>query len=215
MNAERPSPSSALVPRRAKTPLDLARKARTCQACDLYARATQTVFGEGPAPASFMLVGEQPGDQEDKLGRPFVGPAGRLLDEALAEAGIPRDDVYVTNAVKHFKWEPRGKRRLHSRPNVAEIHACHGWLEAELRIVAPRVVVCLGATAGRAVLGRDFKMTRDRGVVFETPWAEHVVATYHPSAVLRASKDPAMKEALLRELVGDLRRAAARASRTK
>lgn len=210
MKPEGPSPSSALVPRRAKTPIALARRARACQACDLYARATQTVFGEGPAPASFMLVGEQPGDREDQLGKPFVGPAGRLLDEILAEAGIPRDDVYVTNAVKHFKWEPRGKRRLHARPNVAEIHACHGWLEAELRVVAPRVVVCLGATAARALVGRDFKMTRDRGVVFETPWAEQVVVTYHPSAVLRASKDPARREALLREIVDDLRRAAGR-----
>ena len=159
--------------------------AARCRGCALYLAATQTVFGAGPVGAPLMLVGETPGDQEDVSGRPFVGPAGRLLDQALATAGLSRSEAYVTNVVKHFKWEPRGKRRLHRRPDVAEISACIPWLELEIEIVRPRVVVCLGATAGRALLGRDFLVTRDRGRIVPSPFAPRVLATIHPSALLR------------------------------
>src|SRR2546422_6221042 len=141
---------------------------RECTACHLYKRATQTVFGEGPNGAPIMLVGEQPGDYEDVAGKPFVGPAGKIMDQALEEAGIDRSDVYVTNAVKHFKWEPRGKRRIHKKPRVSEIKACRPWLEAELRAVKPQVVVCLGATAAQSVLGPQFKLMQNRGKVIET-----------------------------------------------
>ncbi len=189
MREKKPSPSLAYVPSEADY-FDLVHASRGCQACDLYKHATQTVFGEGPAPAKMMLVGEQPGDQEDKQGRPFVGPAGRILDAALAEADIPRDQVYLTNAVKHFKWEPRGKRRLHSKPNAVEIHACNGWLQAEVAVVKPTVIVCLGATASQVLLGRSFRLTQDRGKVLHGgAWAPHIVATYHPSALLRMMSD--------------------------
>jgi DNA polymerase len=165
---------------------DLAQAAQRCQACDLFKRATQVVFGEGPAPAPMMLIGEQPGDREDLSGRPFVGPAGRLLDDALEEAEIPRDQVYVTNAVKHFKWELRGKRRIHSKPNAAEIHACRGWLESEIEVVRPEVIVCLGSTAAQVFFGRSFRLTKSRGVLEEgAPWAKRILATFHPSALLR------------------------------
>jgi uracil-DNA glycosylase family protein len=163
----------------------VAAEAAHCTRCDLYRRATQTVFGEGPAGAKLMLVGEQPGDREDIAGHPFVGPAGRLLSEALAEAGIEPGDAYVTNAVKHFKWTPRGKRRIHEKPNAVEIQACATWLEQELRLVGPQVVVCLGTTAARAVLGRPTTISSVRGQVLD----DHdppVVVTIHPSAVLRA-----------------------------
>jgi len=159
--------------------------ARDCTACHLYKSATQTVFGEGPKRAPIMLVGEQPGDYEDVAGKPFVGPAGKILDRALAEAGINRDEVYVTNAVKHFKWEPRGKRRIHQKPNAREIAACRPWLEAELRLVKPKLLVCLGSTAGQTIFGPSFRVTRERGKVLSSKLAPKVVATVHPSALLR------------------------------
>ncbi len=159
--------------------------ARDCTACHLYKRATQTVFGEGPKRAPIMLVGEQPGDYEDVAGKPFVGPAGKILDRALAEAGINRDEVYVTNAVKHFKWEPRGERRIHQKPNAREIAACRPWLEAELRLVKPKLLVCLGSTAGQTIFGPSFRVTRERGKVLSSKLAPKVVATVHPSALLR------------------------------
>jgi DNA polymerase len=159
--------------------------AATCRACPLWELGTQTVFGEGGASAELMLVGEQPGDREDRQGRPFVGPAGAVLDRALAEAGIDRGAVYVTNVVKHFKWRPAGKRRLHQKPNTEEVGACRPWLEAEIGVVAPRVVVCMGATAAQAMLGRQFRVTRDRGRWLEWELAPRVLATIHPSAILR------------------------------
>ncbi|MFB4283480.1 MULTISPECIES: UdgX family uracil-DNA binding protein [unclassified Nonomuraea] len=166
--------------------LDSLRKAAArCEGCDLYRNATQTVFGEGPRRARFMLVGEQPGDQEDRQGHPFVGPAGRILDKGLEEAGISRDDVYLTNAVKHFSFTPRGKRRIHQKPTAGEIDACHPWLGAELAVVRPEVIVVLGATAARSLLGREFRVTQHRGE--PVPLGEALaVATVHPSAVLRA-----------------------------
>lgn len=164
--------------------------AASCRACHLWKSGTQTVFGEGLARAKVVLVGEQPGDREDLAGRPFVGPAGGLLDSALSEAGIDRKDAYVTNVVKHFKWEPRGKRRIHKKPNSVEIAACLPWLEAELDVVEPQAMVCLGATAAQALLGRQFKVTKDRGKVLRgLPWAPIVMATVHPSSVLRAPDD--------------------------
>jgi uracil-DNA glycosylase len=158
----------------------------TCRGCDLYRNATQAVFGEGARAADVMLVGEQPGDSEDREGRPFVGPAGRLLDNALEEAGIDRAATYVTNVVKHFKWQARGKRRIHQKPNWTEIAACRPWLDAELEVVQPRVLVCLGATAAQALLGRQFRVTQSRGQLVDSPLAEVVTATVHPSAILRA-----------------------------
>jgi len=175
-----------------------------CRGCDLYKRATQGVFGAGPATARVMFVGEQPGDQEDLQGEPFVGPAGALLDKALADAGIPRDDAYVTNAVKHFSWEPRGKRRIHKKPRVSEMKACRPWLEAELRAVKPVVVVCLGAVGAQSVLGTDFKLMQNRGKVLSSPLADRVVATIHPSAVLRAP-DSEGRRAAYEMLVADLK----------
>jgi uracil-DNA glycosylase len=174
-----------------------------CRACPLWRTGTQTVFGEGRKAARLLLVGEQPGDREDLAGRPFVGPAGRLLDEALEEAGIDRADAYVTNAVKHFKWEPRGKRRIHQKPNASEIAACRPWLEAELAVVRPQVLVCLGAIAAQALLGRDFRVTRQRGQLVETPLAPRALATVHPSSILRADDD--RREAEFEALVEDLR----------
>lgn len=209
------SPSLAFVPAHPDHE-DLVRAARGCTACHLYQRATQTVFGEGPTPAPLMLVGEQPGDQEDRQGHPFVGPAGRVLDAALEAAAVARDRVYVTNAVKHFKWEPRGKRRLHSRPNLLEIHACHGWLEAEIAVVEPRVIVCLGATAAQAFFGSKFSVTRSRGELLDgAPWAEHVLATYHPSALLRmlSIHDEDAYEKAKAELHADIAMAASAAIR--
>src|SRR3954465_12666332 len=159
--------------------------ARGCTACPLYKTGTQTVFGEGPKRATMMLIGEQPGDQEDLAGKPFVGPAGKIMDRALEEAGIDRIRVYVTNAVKHFKWEPRGKRRIHKKPNSREIAACQPWLAAELRLVKPKVLVCLGATAAQAIFDPSFRVTRDRGKVLRSEFAPRVVATVHPSSLLR------------------------------
>ena len=160
-----------------------------CRACPLWETGTQTVFGEGTARATVMLVGEQPGDQEDRAGRPFVGPAGRLLDEALEAAGIDREAAYVTNVVKHFKWEARGKRRIHAKPAWSEIAACRPWLDAELEVLKPTVLVCLGSTAAQALLGRQFRVTKQRGAWIESDLAEHVTATIHPSAILRQRTD--------------------------
>ena len=175
-----------------------------CRGCPLYADATQAVFGEGAALAEVMLVGEQPGDREDLAGRPFVGPAGRLLDEALAEAGIDRSRAYVTNAVKHFKWQGRGKRRIHQKPTWSESVACRPWLEAELAAVRPRVVVALGATAAQSLLGKDFRVTKQRGEAVDSPLAEHVVATVHPSSILR-QRDEEARRVELAAFVDDLR----------
>jgi DNA polymerase len=175
-----------------------------CRACDLWKLGTQTVFGEGAERAGLMLVGEQPGDKEDLAGRPFVGPAGRVLDDALEQAGIDRSGVYVTNAVKHFKWERRGKRRLHKRPDAAEVSACRPWLDREIELVGPRVVVCLGATAAQALLGREFRVTRQRGELFPQPAGHVVTATVHPSSILRVP-DAASREAEMAAFVEDLR----------
>jgi DNA polymerase len=185
----------------------VANASKECRGCHLWARATQTVFGEGPRSANVLFVGEQPGDKEDLSGRPFVGPAGRLFDDALAEAGIERKRVFVTNAVKHFKWRASGKRRLHERPNTAEIAACRVWLELELRLVDPDVVVALGATAAQALLGRAFRVTKERGKLMSSPLAERVVATVHPSSILRAPDDAA-RRAEMRAFVRDLKRVA-------
>src|SRR5438093_1558241 len=176
---------------------------RQCTACHLYKRATQTVFGEGPKGAPIMLVGEQPGDYEDVAGKPFVGPAGKIMDRALEEAGIDRSKVYVTNAVKHFKWEPRGKRRIHQKPNSREIAACRPWLEAELRLVKPKLLVCLGATAGQAVFGPSFRVTRERGEVLSSKLAPRVLATVHPSSLPR-QPDEESREREYKRFVADL-----------
>jgi DNA polymerase len=181
----------------------LSAAAHECRGCDLYKTATQIVFGAGPARARVVFVGEQPGDQEDRQGAPFVGPAGALLDKALEDAGIPRADAYLTNAVKHFKWEPRGKRRIHQKPRASEIKACRPWLEAELRAVKPQIVVCLGATAAQSVLGPQFKLMQNRGKVLEGE-GRAVVATIHPSAVLRAP-DSEGRRAAYESLVADLK----------
>lgn len=161
-------------------------EARGCRACDLWKNGTQTVFGEGARRAELMFVGEQPGDQEDLSGHPFVGPAGKLLDRAFEAAGIDRRTVYVTNVVKHFKWEPRGKRRIHKKPNAGEVAACRPWLDTEIALVKPRAIVCLGATAAQALLGRTFKVTAHRGEFVQSPLATLVLATVHPSSLLRA-----------------------------
>ena len=188
---------------------NLQRAARSCKACDLYKNATQTVFGEGPTRALVMFVGEQPGDQEHKLGHPFVGPAGRLLDEALVEAGIDRSEVYVTNVVKHFKWEAaqRGKRRIHKKPRHSEIDACRPWLDAELKVVKPHVLVCLGASAAQALLGKAFRVTEDRGKLIPSALAPQVMATTHPSSILRAP-DSRERRRQREAFVRDLRRVA-------
>lgn len=180
-------------------------RARSCTACHLYKLGTQTVFGEGGAHARVVLAGEQPGDKEDIAGKPFVGPAGKLLDRALAEAGIERGAAYVTNIVKHFKWEPRGKRRIHKKPNQLEIMACRPWFDAEVAALKPEVVVCLGATAAQAILGRDFKVTQRRGELIRgNAYAPVVMATVHPSSILRAPDDEARHEAMA-EFIRDLK----------
>ena len=181
----------------------LREEARACQDCPLWANATQTVFGAGDPHADVMLVGEQPGDEEDRKGLPFVGPAGRLLDRALEAADVPREHLYVTNAVKHFKWEPRGKRRLHKTPAQREIDACRQWLEGEIQTLKPRVIVCLGATAAKAVIGKNFKVSTQRGRFVSSPLAARVFATFHPSALLRL-RDEEEKEAAFRQFVKDL-----------
>ena len=181
--------------------------AMNCRGCHLWTLGTQTVFGEGPNHAPVMIVGEQPGDQEDRAGHPFVGPSGKLLDRALEEAGIDRADVYVTNAVKHFKWErgEKSARRIHKKPNDAEIRACHPWLEEEIRLVQPRVVVCLGATAAQALMGKTFRVTKERGRAIEAPFGGVVVATVHPSSVLRAP-DPEARAEAEREFIADMKK---------
>ncbi|MBI2390739.1 MAG: UdgX family uracil-DNA binding protein [Deltaproteobacteria bacterium] len=178
-----------------------------CTACPLHRTGTQTVFGAGARNAPIMLVGEQPGDQEDRAGEPFVGPAGRLLDKALLAAGIDRAQTYVTNVVKHFKWEPRGKRRIHSKPNVSEIRACRPWLDHEIALVRPQVLVCLGATAAQALLGKAFRVTQSRGRLVSSPLAPHALATVHPSSLLRAPDDETRRRELAR-FIDDLRVAA-------
>jgi DNA polymerase len=187
----------------------LRNEARHCKACDLWKKATQTVFGEGPASAKVMLVGEQPGDQEDLQGHPFVGPAGRILQEALTAAGIDRAEVYITNVVKHFRWAPaaRGKRRIHKKPRYSEINACRPWLDAELDTVKPEVLVCLGATAAQALLGRTFSVMRERGKPVACALAPIVVATVHPSSVLRAP-DSEARHAQMRDFIRDLKQVA-------
>ena len=201
--AKRSTPAAGLIPARPTLPTVRA-AAKDCTACDLYKRGTQTVFGEGARTAEIMFVGEQPGDQEDLMGRPFVGPAGKLLDRTLAEARIDRRAVYVTNVVKHFKWEPRGKRRIHKKPNAGEIAACRPWLDAEVQLVKPRAIVCLGATAAQALLGRAFRLTAHRGEFIASPLAPLVLATVHPSSLLRAPDDETRRRETKR-FIDDLR----------
>jgi uracil-DNA glycosylase len=195
--------AAALIPEQA-TVEELREAAAGCKACDLWETATQTVFGEGSADADVVFVGEQPGDREDLEGRPFVGPAGQLFDQALEEAGIARSQVYVTNVVKHFKWKPQGKRRIHQKPNWREIAACRPWLDAEVAVLKPRVLVCLGATAAQALLGRDFRVSRQRGELVDSPLAPNTIATVHPSSILRAED----RDLQFREFVRDLEKVA-------
>lgn len=196
--------AAPLVPDRPSL-ANLREAAAGCKACDLWKTGTQTVFGEGARKADVMFVGEQPGDQEDQVGRPFVGPAGKLFDQALEQAGIDRSLTYVTNVVKHFKWQARGKRRIHQKPNWREIAACRPWLDAELEVVKPRVLVCLGATAAQALLGRDFRVTKRRGEPVESELASLVIATVHPSSILRADD----RDAEMAAFVSDLKTIAA------
>jgi len=205
------APAQVLIPEQPTLP-GLKAAAAGCQACDLYKTGTQTVFGEGAGHARVMFVGEQPGDREDIEGKPFVGPAGRLLDEALRAAGIDRTQVYITNAVKHFKWKPQGKRRLHQKPNAAEIGACRPWLDAEIAVVKPHILVCLGATAAQALLGRDFRVSVQRGQFIERPGLPLMMATVHPSSILRAPDDES-RDLEMQAFVADLRRLAQRLER--
>ena len=200
-----PGPVSAVdyLPERKALPA-LREAVQGCRGCDLYKNATQAVFGEGARRAEVLFVGEQPGDKEDIAGRPFVGPAGQLFDKALEEAGIDRTQTYVTNAVKHFKWKARGKRRIHQKPNWSEVTACRPWLEAELAVIRPRALVCLGATAAQSLLGRDFRVTQHRGELLESDIAEHVTATVHPSSILR-QQDEGSRHAEFAAFVDDLR----------
>jgi uracil-DNA glycosylase len=207
MPAETPSATDFLPDGRLSL-TTLRTAAAGCRGCELYKRATQTVFGEGPRKAALMFVGEQPGDREDIEGKPFVGPAGRLLEQGLEAAGITRSQVYVTNAVKHFKWEPRGKRRIHSKPSSREIAACRPWLDAEMSLVRPRVVVALGATAAQSLLGRAFRLTKRRGeAIMDSGIAPVVMATVHPSSVLRSPDDESRRRAR-EEFFADLVKAA-------
>jgi uracil-DNA glycosylase family protein len=196
-------PVAELLPDQLSLP-DLRQAAAGCRACDLWSRGTQTVFGEGPVSARVLMVGEQPGDQEDRAGRPFVGPAGQVLDQALEAAGIDRSLVYVTNVVKHFKWTARGKRRLHQRPDREEISACLPWLEAEVALIKPDVIVCLGATAAQALLGSSFRVTRQRGQLMASTLGAPIMATVHPSSILRAPDDESRRDAM-EGLIADLR----------
>ena len=191
--------AAALIPPR-PTVKKLREAAAGCKACPLWESGTQTVFGEGAAHADVIFVGEQPGDREDLEGRPFVGPAGQLLDRALVEAEIDRSQVYVTNVVKHFKWKPQGKRRIHQKPNWREIAACRPWLDAEVAVLKPRVLVCLGATAAQALLGKDFRVSRQRGEVVDSPLAENAIATVHPSSILRGENRELEFEEFVRDL---------------
>ena len=203
--ARKPKDAAELIPDR-PTLASVRAAAKNCTACKLYKRGTQTVFGEGARHAALMFVGEQPGDAEDLSGHPFVGPAGKLLDRALAEAGIDRAQVYVTNVVKHFKWEPRGKRRIHKKPNAGEIAACRPWLDVEIALVKPRGIVCLGATAAQALLGKQFKVTVHRGEFIKSPLAPLVLATVHPSSLLRAPDEETRHRETTR-FIDDLRKA--------
>lgn len=205
MMAKRPLTRSAadFIPPK-PTLSNLRASAKDCTGCDLYQRATQTVFGEGASHAQLIFVGEQPGDQEDLQGHPFVGPAGRLLDKALVEAGIPRHEVYITNAVKHFKWEPQGKRRKHKRPSAGEIAACRPWLASEVHAIRPRILVCLGATAAQSVLGKMVRITEARGQFINTPWAAATYVTIHPSSIFR-HRERVQQEAEYRQFVEDLK----------
>jgi DNA polymerase len=207
MVKRKPTESAELLIPTHPTLTALQKAAKNCHACDLWQRGTQTVFGEGEVNSKVIFVGEQPGDKEDVEGKPFVGPAGGLLDKALVEAGIDRTKVYVTNAVKHFKWEPRGKRRIHKKPNATEIAACRPWLDAEIALLKPRVVVCLGATAAQSLLGRDFRVTQHRGEFVKSPLAPYVMATVHPSSILRAPDDETRHEEM-RRFVADLKKLA-------
>ncbi len=200
------SPVTSKVPDQLTLPA-LREAAAGCRACDLYKTGTQTVFGQGAEHAQVMFVGEQPGDREDREGKPFVGPAGRVLDEALEEAGIDRRRVYITNAVKHFKWKPQGKRRLHQKPNAAEINACRPWLDGEIAVVKPHLLVLLGATAAQALLGRDFRVSVQRAQLMERPGLPPMMATVHPSSILRAPDDET-REIEMRAFVQDLKRVA-------
>ena len=196
-------PTAALwIPKRLSLPV-LTRAVQQCEGCDLYLHATQAVFGEGPAQAAVMMVGEQPGDAEDRMAKPFVGPAGKLLDRALADAHVDRGQIYVTNAVKHFKFEPRGKRRIHGKPNAAQVKACRPWLEAEIAVVKPQLIVCLGATAAQSMIGRTFRLTQSRGEFFPHALAPLVMATVHPSALLRMP-DEQQRHAEYERFVHDL-----------
>jgi len=189
------------------TQLKLIAAARSCRACPLWKRATQTVFGQGPLEAKVMLVGEQPGFDEDVVGQPFVGPAGKLLNKGLAAAGVSREKVYVTNVVKHFKWEPKGNLHLHKKPNTSEMAACLPWLEAEIELIKPTVLVCLGATAAQALLGRDFRVTQQRGQLVPSDLAPYVLATVHPSSILRAPDDESRHQEMAR-FIDDLKKVA-------
>ena len=203
---KRTSSAADLVPDQMSLPL-LKDAAADCRACDLWKKGTQTVFGDGRARARVMFVGEQPGNEEDLTGKPFVGPAGRLFDNALDEAGIDRKQTYVTNVVKHFKWEPRGKRRIHKKPNAQEISACRPWLEAEFALVKPKVIVALGATAAQALLGPQFRVTKERGKFIESTLAPYIMATVHPSSILRAPDDET-RHLEYRRFVDDLKKLA-------
>jgi DNA polymerase len=208
MASRKPTTGTAadLIPPRASL-AKLRDIAAGCTACPLFANATQTVFGEGPAQATLMLVGETAGDQEDLKGRPFVGPAGKLLDRCLAEAGLDRKQAYVTNVVKHFKWVPRGKKRIHGKPNAMEIRACIPWLEAEIERVKPAMILCLGATAAKALLGASFRVSQQRGDPVPSPLAPIVMATVHPSSLLRATDDATRRQEIER-FIADLKTAA-------
>jgi DNA polymerase len=199
------STAAALIPEKPSL-TELREIAAGCQACDLWQKGTQTVFGAGSTGAKLLFVGEQPGNDEDLAGQPFVGPAGELLDTALEAAGIDRNVTYVTNVVKHFKWEPRGKRRIHAKPNAAEVTACLPWLEAELRLVQPELIICLGATAAQALLGKKFRVTQQRGKLIESPYG-HAMATVHPSSILRAPDDEA-RGTEMKLFISDLKTAA-------
>ncbi|HSP33032.1 MAG TPA: UdgX family uracil-DNA binding protein [Thermoanaerobaculia bacterium] len=201
---DEPGTAAPLVPSK-PTLKKLKIAAAGCQACDLWKKGTQTVFGEGQTSSTVMFVGEQPGNSEDLEGRPFVGPAGGLLDRALAEAGIDRSKVYVTNVVQHFKWEARGKRRIHSKPNAIEIRACRPWLEAEIKVVKPRAIICLGSTAAQAVIGPKFKVSTQRATFVQSPLAPFVTATVHPSSILRAPSDE-QRHAEIAHFINDLKK---------
>jgi uracil-DNA glycosylase len=196
--------AAAYVPEH-PTPRGLRQAVQSCRGCGLYACATQAVFGEGPNSAEIVFIGEQPGDEEDRQGRPFVGPSGKLLDRALVEAGIDRALVYVTNAVKHFKFEERGKRRIHKKPSGLELRACRPWLEAEINLIQPRIIVCLGATAAQSIFGGTYRLTKERGTFVRNSWAPHVTSTVHPSAILRAP-DQEQRHLEYEKFVSDLKK---------